>query len=98
VPSLYEGFGYAAAWALCAGVPVVAARASSLPEVVGTGGVLVEPTGVAAWQDAIAAILADPAGARARAAAGRPAAIARFSWGASAAAAASCYARALAAG
>jgi glycosyltransferase involved in cell wall biosynthesis len=44
VPSLYEGFGLPALEGMAAGVPVVAARTSSLPEVVGDGGVLVEPT------------------------------------------------------
>ncbi len=44
VPSLYEGFGLPALEGMAAGVPVVAARTSSLPEVVGDGGLLVEPT------------------------------------------------------
>nr|NLI51568.1 glycosyltransferase family 4 protein [Propionibacterium sp.] len=44
VPSLYEGFGLPALEGMAAGVPVVAADTSSLPEVVGDGGVLVEPT------------------------------------------------------
>lgn len=44
VPSLYEGFGLPALEGMAAGVPVVAARTSSLPEVVGNGGILVEPT------------------------------------------------------
>ena len=35
VPSTYEGFGYAAAQALCAGMPLVAADRSALPEVAG---------------------------------------------------------------
>ncbi|MEA5153887.1 glycosyltransferase [Raineyella sp.] len=44
VPSRYEGFGLPALEGMAAGVPVVAARTSSLPEVVGDGGILVEPT------------------------------------------------------
>lgn len=44
VPSLYEGFGLPALEGMAVGVPVVAARTSALPEVVGDGGVLVEPT------------------------------------------------------
>ena len=95
VPSLYEGFGYAAAWALCAGVPVVAAAASSLPEVVGGDATLVAPTDVAGWREALARVLADGGAAQGAAAASRAAARVRFSWPAAAAAAAACYARAL---
>lgn len=47
VPSLYEGFGLPALEGMATGVPVVAARTSSLVEVVGDGGVLVDPTGSA---------------------------------------------------
>lgn len=42
-PSLYEGFGFPVAQAMAAGVPVLASRVSALPEVVGEGGLLVDP-------------------------------------------------------
>jgi glycosyltransferase involved in cell wall biosynthesis len=42
-PSLYEGFGFPPLQAMRAGVPVVATRAGSLPEVLGDGAVLVDP-------------------------------------------------------
>lgn len=45
VPSLYEGFGLPALEAMAAQVPLLASNRSSLPEVVGDGGTLVEPTG-----------------------------------------------------
>ena len=41
-PSLYEGFGFPPLQAMRAGVPVVATRAGSLPEVLGDGALLVE--------------------------------------------------------
>ncbi|GAA3750969.1 glycosyltransferase family 1 protein [Microbacterium kribbense] len=44
VPSLYEGFGLPALEAMAVGTPVVAARTSSLPEVIQDGGTLVDPT------------------------------------------------------
>ena len=40
---MYEGFGLPALEAMAAGAPVVASDVSSLPEVVGGAGVLVEP-------------------------------------------------------
>jgi len=45
VPSLYEGFGLPALEGMAVGVPVVASRRSSLPEVCGDAAYLVEPDG-----------------------------------------------------
>jgi glycosyltransferase involved in cell wall biosynthesis len=41
--SLYEGFGLPPLEAMACGVPVIASNTSSIPEVVGTGGILVNP-------------------------------------------------------
>lgn len=43
LPSLYEGFGIPVLNAFAAGVPVVASKVSSLPEIVGDAGILVDP-------------------------------------------------------
>jgi glycosyltransferase involved in cell wall biosynthesis len=42
-PSLYEGFGLPALEAIQLGTPVISSNTSSLPEVVGEGGLLVDP-------------------------------------------------------
>lgn len=42
-PSLYEGFGLPPLEAMACGVPVIASRRASLPEVVGDAGLLVDP-------------------------------------------------------
>ena len=59
-PSRYEGFGLTALEAMACGVPTIAANRTSLPEVVGDGGLLVppEPDPLAA---AIVAVLDTPA-------------------------------------
>ncbi|GAA3230118.1 glycosyltransferase family 1 protein [Oerskovia jenensis] len=60
VPSHYEGFGLPALEGMAAGVPVVAARTSSLPEVVGDGGLLVDPTPDEIAQATLFALSDDP--------------------------------------
>lgn len=58
-PSRYEGFGLPILEAMQCGVPVVAARGSSIPEVAGDAGVLVGELDVEAWLHAIVRIVSD---------------------------------------
>jgi glycosyltransferase involved in cell wall biosynthesis len=58
-PSLYEGFGLPPLEAMACGTPVVAGATSSLPEVVGDAGVLVDPRDVGKLADAISSLLTD---------------------------------------
>lgn len=96
VPSTYEGFGYAAAQALCAGVPCVVSDRTSLPEVAGGDAPVVAAGDARAWAQALEPALrgeGDERAARARARA-----IARFSWESSARETARVYREALEAG
>jgi len=78
-PSLDEGFGHPPLEAMHAGVPVIAARAGSLPEVLGDAAVLVNPTDVDAIAAAIANVLSDEAARSQLIASGRERAT-RYSW------------------
>ena len=78
-PSLYEGFGLPLLEAMACGTPVVASRASSLPEVVGDAGLLVDPSSSDELSAALLCVLEDTAERAALASAG----LARaqtFSW------------------
>ena len=78
-PSLYEGFGLPVLEAMARGTAVIASRASSIPEVLGDAGVLVDPGDAGAWIAALHAIIGDPARRTALAAAGTARA-ANFTW------------------
>ncbi|HEX9745007.1 MAG TPA: glycosyltransferase family 1 protein [bacterium] len=52
-PSRYEGFGLPPLEAMTAGKPVIVSNASSLPEVVGDAGILVDPDDTQGWSEAI---------------------------------------------
>jgi glycosyltransferase involved in cell wall biosynthesis len=82
VPSRYEGFGYAAAQALCSGAPCVVSDRGALPEIVGSDAPVVPVDDRAAWRDALERALAGHDDACAAAA--RDRSIARYAWAASA--------------
>lgn len=82
LPSRYEGFGYPAAQALCAGAPCVVSDRSALPEIAGGDATVVPIEDAAAWTAALASALRGDADERARAARAR--ARDRFAWAAGA--------------
>jgi glycosyltransferase involved in cell wall biosynthesis len=60
MPSLWEGFGLPALEAMACGTPVIASNLSSLPEVVGEAGLLVDPYDVEAIATAMHHTAQDP--------------------------------------
>jgi glycosyltransferase involved in cell wall biosynthesis len=78
-PSLYEGFGLPLLEAMTCGTPVVASDTSSLPEVVGDAGLLVDPCDVDGLASALQAVLEDESQRAALARAGL-ARSRQFSW------------------
>ena len=58
-PSLYEGFGLPPLEAMASGTPVVVSNVSSLPEVVGDAGVLVNPYDAESIADGLRRVLDD---------------------------------------
>jgi len=78
-PSRYEGFGLPLLEAMACGTPVIAARASSIPEVTGEAAILLDPDDSEAWMCAIRSVLDSDATARRLGEAGRHRA-SLFSW------------------
>jgi len=58
-PSLYEGFGLPVLEAMACGTPVIVSDRASLPEVVGEGGILVDPEDIRGMAKAMEALFAD---------------------------------------
>ena len=82
-PSFWEGFGLPVLEALSQGAAVVTSTSSSIPEVVGEAGIMVEPTDIDGLAAAILAVETEDA-RRAALKALAPAQVAKFSWALSA--------------
>jgi glycosyltransferase involved in cell wall biosynthesis len=93
IPSRYEGFGYALAEAMCAGVPSIAARSSSLIEVANGEVPLADPDDVHAWIEAIRMLLNDRDAAERNAGRIRATTAERFAWSTTATAMIAVYER-----
>ncbi|HLF25412.1 MAG TPA: glycosyltransferase family 1 protein [Anaerolineae bacterium] len=82
-PSLYEGFGLPLLEAMACGTPVIGSNVSSIPEVVGDAGLLVDPLDVDAIAAGLIGLLKDASARDAYLRAGLQRA-AQFSWDAAA--------------
>jgi anaerobic magnesium-protoporphyrin IX monomethyl ester cyclase len=58
-PSLYEGFGLPPLEAMACGIPVITSNTSSLPEVIGDAGIMVDPTDVNSLCESMCLLLKD---------------------------------------
>ena len=59
-PSIYEGFGLPPLEAMACGVPVITSSVSSIPEVVGDTGILLDPEDVNGFTDAMEMMISAP--------------------------------------
>ena len=59
-PSLFEGFGIPVLEAMTHGRPVISSNTTSLPDVVGDAGILIDPHRPAEWTKAMAELLDHP--------------------------------------
>lgn len=95
-----ELLGLVAIEAMARGIPVVASRVASLPEIVADGvtGLLVPPSDAPALREAVRGLLADPLRRATMGQAAQRRAVEHFTWSAAAEVAVAAYARALGAG
>lgn len=60
LPTMYEGYGMAIAEAIARGLPVLSTPTGAIPEIVGRGGILVEPGDVPGLAGALDAVISGP--------------------------------------
>ena len=58
-PSLYEGFGYQVLEAMSCGIPVITSNVTSLPEVSGNAGIIMDPNDIDGFRGAITKVIND---------------------------------------
>ena len=80
IPSLYEGFGFAAIEAMACGVPLISSSGGALPEVIKDTGIIIPPKNVKEIYNSIEFLLSSPKSAKELAEKGLQRAKSKFSW------------------
>ena len=82
IPSLYEGFGFAAIEAMACGVPLISSSGGALPEVIKDTGIIIPPKNVKEIYNSVDFLLSSPHIAKELAEKGLQRANSKFSWAA----------------
>ena len=82
IPSLYEGFGFAAIEAMACGVPLISSSGGALPEVIKDTGIIIPPKNVKEIYNSVDYLLSSPHSAKKLAEKGLQRAKSKFSWSA----------------
>ena len=80
IPSLYEGFGFAAIEAMACGVPLISSSGGALPEVIKDTGIIIPPKNVKEIYNSVNFLLSSPKSAKELAEKGLQRANSKFSW------------------
>ena len=82
IPSLYEGFGFAAIEAMACGVPLISSSGGALPEVIKDTGIIIPPKNVKEIYNSVDFLLSSPHSAKKLAEKGLQRANSKFAWAA----------------
>ena len=80
IPSLYEGFGFAAIEAMACGIPLISTSGGALPEVIKDTGIIIPPKNVKEIYNAVNFLFSSPDSAKELAEKGVQRANKKFSW------------------